>query len=148
MEPLYSPSQDDEKYLSRVQDLAHSQGLHDIVGSLSNADASSTKALYIDHHQRRQVSMPAKVATPAQISAAIRDLDLRAGTRACGVFIVEIISPAYIEALGVAWRLGPSFFVDHASNREREHLWTPYIFRDESARIEGTRYSFRDGIFE
>ena len=141
------PLLDDEEYLSRVEGLAHSQGLH-IAGSLSNADASSTKAFYIDHHQRRQVSMPAKGATPAQIIAAISDLDLRAGSRACGVFIVENIGPAYIEALGVAWRLDPSFFVDHALNRDREHLWTPYIFRDEPARIEEKRHSFIDGIFE
>ena len=44
---------DEEKYMSRVQNLARSQGFHDIVGSLSDINDSSTKALYIDHHQRR-----------------------------------------------------------------------------------------------
>ena len=103
----------------------------------------STKAFYINHHQRRQVSTPAEITTKTETIAATNHFHAKNG--AYTVFVVENIGPAYIEALGSAWNLDPAFFVKHASNREREHLWTPDVFTGDRER---KLHDVIDGVFE
>ena len=105
--------------------------------SLAKPELGNTKAFYINRHGRRQISIPAKIPTPAQITAAIDELN--PGNCDGSLFIVENIGPAYIEALGLAWKLDPAFFVEHASNKEREHLWTRKILQDDNPEVRESR---------
>ena len=139
METISLRSVDNETYLSRVSDLAESQGHDDIVASLTKPDAGSTQAYYINHHQRLQVIEPELVAT-------LGDYNARKG--AYTVCVVENIGPRFIEALGSAWNLDPTFFVQHATNREREHLWMPDVFTGDRPRSEMKPYDCIDGILE
>ena len=146
---MSSPSQDNETYLSRVHDLAFSWGLEDVVESLSKPDTTGTKAFYINYAQRLTIS------TPAQITAAASELGGNTGRYT--VCIVENIAPEHIEALGSAWDLEPAFFVQYASNRQREHLWITNVFEDYQLMANASGYQLRtnrkpydhiDGNFE
>lgn len=64
------------------------------------------------------------ISTPAQIITTATENHFHLRDRIC---IVENISPEHIEVLGSAWDIDPRFFVMHAVNPRREHLWLPDV---------------------
>ena len=133
-------SSQDETYLSRVRDLAFSWGLEDVAKSLSKPNTASTKAFYINYTQRQAIS------TLAQIAAAASELGANTGRYT--VCIIENIAPEHIKTLGSAWDLDPAFFVQHASNGQREDLWTPHVFGGDRSLADRKPYNRIDGNFE
>lgn len=39
------------------------------------------------------------------------------------IYIIENISTEYIEALGIEWGIDPMFFIEHATNPDKDKLW-------------------------
>jgi hypothetical protein len=111
-----------------------------MVESLSKLDTASTKAFCINYAQRLTTS------TLVQIIAAASELGDNTGRYT--VCIVENIAPEHIEALGSAWDLDPAFFVQYASDRQREHLWMPDVLRGDRPRTDRKPYDHIDGNFE
>jgi hypothetical protein len=133
-------SQGYESYLSRVRDLAFASGFEDVVAALSKPGKNNTKAYLVteDGSSARTLT----ISTPAQIITAVTEDHFNLRDAIC---IVENISPEHIEVLGSAWDIDPRFFVEHAVNPRREHLWVPRRFESVTNK---QKFSCVDGIFE
>jgi hypothetical protein len=72
------------------------------------------------------------------------------------VCIIENIDAQYLEALGTAWKLDPKFFIQYASNRDKDKLWWmekwdwPPRGHKRPSGFEGfeDRTGHLDGVFE
>lgn len=140
MQNMSLPSQSHHSYLSRVCDLASVSEHEAVMVALSKLGESSTKTYLVTADGSSAQTLT--INTPAQILIAVSEnLSHLRGS----VCIVENISPEYIEVLGSTWDIDPRFFVQHAVNPRREHLWIPRHFEPDTKK---EKFSFVDGNFE
>lgn len=116
-----------QRYLSGVHDLASNSGLEAVTAALSKLGENCTKTFLLTSDGNSAQTQA--ISTPAQILSAVAE------NLAClrgSICIVENISPEYIAVLGFAWHIDPEFFVQHAANPRREHLWAPENFEPDT----------------
>jgi hypothetical protein len=140
MQSMSLPSQGNYSYLSHVCDLASTSELEAVVAALSKPGENSTKTYLITEDGSSAQTLT--VSTPAQILATVAENLSHLRESIC---IVENISPEHIEVLGSAWDIDPRFFVEHAVNPRREHLWVPRDFEPDT---NEEKFSCIDGNFE
>lgn len=132
--------QSHQNYLSRVRELAFRSELEAVIEALSRPGENSTKTYLVTADGSSAQTLT--ISTSAQTLSAVSENLSHLRDSVC---IVENISPEYIEVLGAAWDIDPRFFVQHASNPRREHLWTPRNFESD---IGEELFSCIDGNFE
>lgn len=77
-----------------------------------------TKVAYTNSHENYPINSPKDLI---ERSAALKDRDL-------SVCIIENISAEYVEALGTEWEIDPMFFVEHATNPDKDKLWESKVW--------------------
>lgn len=135
------PSQDHQRYLSRVRDLASRSWLEGVVAALSKPGEENRTKAYLMTQDSSSTQTPT-ISTPAQIITAVSANRSHFHNSIC---IVENISPEYIAVLGSAWNIDPRFFVEYAVNPRREDLWDSRRFEPLTNQ---QKFSHIDGNFE
>ena len=138
--PMQRLTQDRDNYLSQVRDIANLYELEDVVTALSYSGANNAKTYLVT--EAESSAQTTSIDGPAQVLKAVTQNLSQSRETIC---IVENVSPEYINVLGSAWDIDPAFFVTHAVNPRREHLWNSKDFEPNTK--EG-RFSCIDGNFE
>lgn len=87
----------------------------DIKWSLVSKGSSQTRVAYTDTRKDYRITSPQDLV--AQSAGLTESQEL-------SICIIENISTEYVEAIGTAWGIDPMFFVAHATNPERDRLWS------------------------
>ena len=132
-------------YVAQIQSrVAEEDNIKWALDPLEGSNPGNTKVFYTDMTSEIAVNGPESVIERAKIGE---------DAQKWSVCVIENISPEYIEALGSAWDLDIEFFIAHASNPKKEHLWDNRRYTwdwNPSSEPETKRsdYGHLDGIYE
>lgn len=122
------------EYLVKIQDLMSSE---QNTGFDWSRKIDAPQVVWIDTTSQIRITDPLDIIKRSAAAAE---------ARIHSICIVENISSGLIDSLGAAWDLDATFFVEHATNPNKEELWSkidaPAVYQ------EAKRYSHLDGIFE
>lgn len=101
-----------ETYISRIQSLL-AERPH-IKWSLESKGSYLTKVAYTNTLENYRITSPEDLIAQ---SADLKE------SHELSICIIENISPEYVEALGTKWGIDPMFFIEHATNPDKDKLW-------------------------
>jgi hypothetical protein len=107
-----------------------------LIELMAKDETNSSRFVYINTSLREHPS-----TIDDLISSVKQDTD--SSTR--GICVIENISPAWINKIGHAWSIDPSFFAEHAFNPPTTDLWTMHAWNLNAS--PGTGHHL-DGIYE
>jgi hypothetical protein len=101
-----------ETYISRIKSLL-AEHPH-IKWSLESKGSCLTQVAYTDTLENYSITSPEDLIAQ---SAGLKE------SRETSICIIENISTEYVEALGTEWEIDPMFFIEHATNPDKDKLW-------------------------
>lgn len=99
-------------YLSKIQGLMAERP--NIKWSLESKGSRLTQVAYTNTEEDYPIT------SPEDLIAKAADLE---ESQELSICIIENISMEYVEAIGAEWGIDPTFFIEHATNPDKDNLW-------------------------